>query len=956
MIYVKQSARQEADRSKNENHSRSQYTTKTRQSFVNSCPIGDRESFRDLITRSFIEGSGIPQTLFSQVAEFVRDTEFTIGGDVEYPIAEALNWRVPQRGQYWQTHKARENLEALLLRNADGTIWQGIISEPDIKDGVQKRAYKYLAPTGGGNRLYFPPVLDWQNVNDCVDVPIILTEGGKKTLAAVGQGYVAIGGYGCQCLAGNEGINPDLLPYAVPGREIVIALDRDTKPKTVRLVNGAIRRLGKLLTDRGCIVRVAVWDARVAKGLDDLLVALGAQGFRETLDRAIPYEQWVRLGKIPLNRDKAVTYSPHDRVRFLARAAQIYRYILDTSAPGSGKSYSVPNFPFEKLTYVSNDHRNPTVEGLINFADVDGKHEGLTLDALGKIRRAGPGDTIVTGANCSRVEAHHRARAKGLDGEAICLTCPLFKACQNSEGKGYGFRKQRKDALLHSKYRIHPASLPDSVEYDYSDRVIVWEEIGTIGFTESITVTQNDVSNLLIALGDRTPVLSGYLKQLWGLFFDRSERWGRGPEKLPPLPTLPPEERALLEQVLTPDFDALEVPDRIDDREFERAKGREKHHLAQINRLLKRETTQSSGEVASIIDSMPSQWLLWLLDGGIPYLHNGQLTITRRNQRLTAIAKSAKSNVFFDATMTADRLALILGVDESEIFVCRAEDPPADNLKINQIVDMGRMGMQRGADQTRRLRALTGHFQAIDPTTKVIDFKKFGADGAWFRDSRGSNDFLDCKTLILVGTPSPNVEAVRSEYLALGGDPAQFQSYYDQLVVAEIIQAIGRLRANRRPGESLTIVLITDFPIDIPGIVTIRSEEIAIEAAPKRIRTIDRCVQAAKQLADQGLKVTQTAVAKIVGLCRATVNRLWEDVKSRLKECISKMLQSDPAFVSPEDAPAVAEIVKTVLNDNNARFIDIAEVFSWLDRRWWDKLLDFLTPEDVEKIATLTLT
>jgi hypothetical protein len=913
-------------------------------------------NFQALITRSFIEGSGIPQALFNQIAEFVRDTEVTIGGDVEYPIAEALNWKVPGRGQYWQPRRARENLESFLFRNADGTIWQGILSEPEIKDGVQKRPYKYLAPTGGGNRLYLPPVVDWQQVKDCVDVPIILTEGGKKTLAAVGQGYVAIGGYGCQCLANNEGINPDLLPYAVPGREFVIALDRDIKPKTVRVVNAAIRRLGKLLTDRGCIVRVAVWDARVAKGLDDLLVALGAQGFRETLDRAIPYEQWVRLGKIPLNRDKAVTYSPHDRVKFLAAAAQKYRYVLDTSAPGSGKSHSVPGLPFEKLTYISNDHRNPTVEGLTRFVDVGGKHDGLTLDGLGKIRLAKTGDTIITGANCSRVEAHHKARSKGLDGEAICLTCPLFKACQHGEGKGYGFRKQRKDALLHSKYRIHPASLPDSVEYDYSDRVLIWEEVGTIGFTETITVTQNDLANLLVILGDRTPVLSGYLKQLWGLFFDRSERWGRGPDKLPPVPTLPPEERAVLEQVLRPDYGALEVADSIDDREFERARGREKHYLARINRLLKRETTQTSGEVASIIDSMPSQWILWLLDGGIPYLHNGQLTITRRNERLTAIAKAAKSNIFFDATMTAERLALMLGVDESEIFVCRAEEPPADNLKINQIVDMGRMGMQRGIDQNRRLRALIDHCRKVDPTTKVIDFKKFEADGAWWRDSRGSNDFLNCKTLILVGTPAPNVEAIRSEYLALGGDPEKFQSYYDQLVVAEIVQAIGRLRANRRPQESLTVVLITDFPIDIPGIVTIRSEEIAIEAAPKRVRTIDRCVQAAKQLADQGLKVTQTAVAKMVGLARETVNRLWESVIFCLREYISKRSQSDPPFASPDDAEAVAEIVKTVLNDPNARFIDIAEVFSWLDRRWWDKLLDFLTPEDVGKLATLALT
>jgi len=910
-----------------DNNTKSQ---KLRKFTVNNSVATDQiPGFQGLILRSFVHGSAIPQDLFHEIAEFAIGNRVT----------EALRWRVSG----W---KARE-LEAFLFRNADGTVWQAILNSPDCKDGVQKRPYKYLAPKGGGNRLYFPPSVDWKGVQNSVNVPILLTEGGKKTLAAVGQGYVAIGGYGCQCLAGLEGINPDLLPYAVPGREFVIALDRDSKPKTVRVVAGAIRRLGKLLTERGCCVKVAVWDASIAKGLDDLLVAIGPQGFQETIERALPYDLWVSQGKVRLGRDKAVTYAPNDRAWFLAKHARKYRYILDTSSPGSGKSYAVPSLPFEKLTYISKDHRNPTVEGLAQFADVDGKHEGLTLDPLGKLRRAKPGDYIITGANCSRVEAHEKARSKGLDASAICWTCPWLRACQKSEGKGYGFRKARKDALMRWKFRIHPASLPSPTEFHYSDRVLVWDEVGTIGFTESLSATQNDVANVLIALGNRSPALSSYLRQLWGLFRDRSVRWGRGPEKLPSLPTLSPEERAMLDQVLRPDYEALEgaVADSIDSREFARAKGREKHRLAQLSRLLKRETA----ELTNIVESLPSQWLLWLLDGGIPYLINGRLTVTRRNERLTVIAQSAMCNIFFDATMDAERLALLLGVDKSEILVCRAEDPPADNLKVVQVPDLGRLGMQRGADQTRRVKALVKHFQSLDPTTKAIDFKKYQADGAWFRDSRGSNDFLDCKTLVLVGTPAPNLESVRSEYLALGGAPDQFQSYYDRLVAAEIIQAVGRLRASRRPGESLTVILVTDFPIDIPGLETLRSEQITPEAAPKRFRTIDRCVQAVQQLAAQGAKVTQTAVARITGLARETVNRIWESVIFYLQGYISK--RSQVVFLTPEEVSVVAGVVKSVLNDDRAKFADVAEVFGWLDRSLWDQLLEFLTPEDVERMA-----
>jgi predicted P-loop ATPase len=62
--------------------------------------------------------------------------------------------------------------------------------------------------------------------------------------------------------------------------------------------------------------------------------------------------------------------------------------------------------------------------------------------------------------------------------------------------------------------------------------------------------------------------------------------------------------------------------------------------------------------------------------------------------------------------------------------------------------------------------------------------------------------------------------------------------------------------------------------------------------------------------------------------------------------------QDDPPFASLEDAPAAAEVVKAVLKDSDAKFIDIAEVFSWVDRSLWDKLSQFLSPDDVQKIAT----
>jgi hypothetical protein len=102
---------------------------------------------------------------------------------------------------------------------------------------------------------------------------------------------------------------------------------------------------------------------------------------------------------------------------------------------------------------------------------------------------------------------------------------------------------------------------------------------------------------------------------------------------------------------------------------------------------------------------------------------------------------------------------LKLGVNPEEILEVRQAIPDQGNLTLTQVMDLGRLGMQRGADQQRRVAAIIQHYQAIDPTTKVIDFKQFTEEGmgAWWRDSRGVNDFEQVKTLILCGTPCRNL-------------------------------------------------------------------------------------------------------------------------------------------------------------------------------------------------------
>ena len=64
----------------------------------------------------FITGSGISPSLFHQTIALVTDTEVLPGGEVSYPLAEALNWNVTRFG-----NRSRIHQEAALFLNEGGT-------------------------------------------------------------------------------------------------------------------------------------------------------------------------------------------------------------------------------------------------------------------------------------------------------------------------------------------------------------------------------------------------------------------------------------------------------------------------------------------------------------------------------------------------------------------------------------------------------------------------------------------------------------------------------------------------------------------------------------------------------------------------------------------------------------------------------------------------------------------
>ena len=125
------------------------------------------------------------------------------------------------------------------------------------------------------------------------DLPIILTEGCKKALSAMSQGFpcVALTGIwnGVKANRDENGktTSYDLIPTLkhLADCKILIAFDRDEKSATIKQVIKARSVLAKSLIEIGCECRSMKWNSKY-KGLDDLIVGCGVEALEQSIAEA----------------------------------------------------------------------------------------------------------------------------------------------------------------------------------------------------------------------------------------------------------------------------------------------------------------------------------------------------------------------------------------------------------------------------------------------------------------------------------------------------------------------------------------------------------------------------------------------------------------------------------------------------------------------------------------------
>ena len=653
---------------------------------------------------------------------------------------------------------------------------------------------------------------------------------------------------------------------------------------------------------------------------------------------------------------------------------QGYRHILDTSGTGTGKSHdagltSPETLGAKKLFYVSEEHRNPSTATVAeNYVDCPPRHNGFFRDEHGRQRREGKeGEGYVVAPNCGRTMTGAALRDKQIDGadetSLLCQTCGFLESCR--KGKDFGYIRQRSEALGADRTRIHPLSLPSckdadgNISHDYSEEILIHDEAGQIfnvhrNFQVSVFDLQRTIADLAIAAPEQFQSIQGMLGRL--LKHMRGEvaqtnKYGWNHRDTVGI---------LMQDGLLVDISSVRQALTVELREMLNTTDKYGVDIADLPSGMRRNFSDGDRTAAERIRAeVPLQWLpevLEILTGVTPgslQINVGKLTVTVADYRYREVVQQAKANIYLDATTTREEMAWLIGCDPDEIAVVQQCQAPVENLGVTQVTGLGRLGISGRSDfLQKRVDAVVNHLiETLPGQTAVIDFKRYNTAGdgrwAWYRDSRGINDLQDILNLLLVGTPCPNLAATEAEYICTTGripqpgtvqktfsiqipgkendsqeaqftcevsaDP-DFADYCHQKIVANIIQAIGRLRADRRPGQKLNVYFLGDYPLPMP-VKLLRAMDITLEAADK-VEQLTMAIQKRKEtLEASGEKVSQRIVAALEGIAKSTVARYWNCPSLLLKTINSGMGQfaenltegSDAHILGTEYLPALAQ-------------------------------------------------
>lgn len=151
--------------------------------------------------------------------------------------------------------------------------------KPDTPPIYNGKPAKYLSPKNSVNRLYIPASLSMM-ARQNVKVPIVITEGEKKAIAAAKHEIICIGVAGVTAWKDRNGVIKDFDYLYLKNRRVFICFDSDASVNPN--VKAAELALAKELRRKGAVVeaiRIPPGEDGKKQGLDDYLLTHSVESF-----------------------------------------------------------------------------------------------------------------------------------------------------------------------------------------------------------------------------------------------------------------------------------------------------------------------------------------------------------------------------------------------------------------------------------------------------------------------------------------------------------------------------------------------------------------------------------------------------------------------------------------------------------------------------------------------------
>ncbi|MCP9784045.1 hypothetical protein KBY83_12095 [Cyanobium sp. WKJ7-Wakatipu] len=669
------------------------------------------------------------------------------------------------------------------------------------------------------------------------------------------------------------------------------------------------------------------------------------------------------------------------------------RFVLDRSAPGSGKSWDITHADpkaFGGAQIVMVARRALDVGREFGVAVLRGKDQGRTFNGSDRLVRATdetPDDELVMEANCAMGSDVEYLFSKGMfmNVSSICDLCEAKHECNATAG---WYKYDKKAVLKESAYVTEPEGLDFTTFCDAKGKawvnpekqqpgvVLMIDESAAMPWVQTTIVSLDDLVEHCMEFGqpeNRLRINTSFLKVLDALAVAML---------------------AANREVSIPHYKVMALIDsKLRQGEVDVADAMEITLLEET--LLSSKTTMVGAWCTPLLEAMFGRGRIWI--------EGEQLFLMRPNDRfIEALHHPAvRQVVFFDGTGAVTELEGWLG-EHIEVIEERAPAEQAE-ICITQYVGLGRMGFTRKPVQEKQANILLDELKATGAITKntpVVDIKRTKVAKArkpltWLSTSRGSNSAAKAKDLVIIGAPGTNLVSALNRYCLLYGVDIEledtgtfhrrfwsqsasrneggglfiesswesthygFRNYYRKLIEAELDQAIHRLRGVRRPGEVLNVHWISDFCHPRWEVEIVRADEVVDLFSPVglEVGTVQAVI---KRLARGGNpRPTHHQVATELGVRSADVAR-WIDSDPWLEAefgWLDRTRRNSPAYNAVKVAPVTNPVPprEPIPDEQLVRMQELlplgTRVTNTYDRRKAGVVVDYLMERGIPKFV-----